>query len=335
MSVNPTIGMVGVAKQASRTTPAAAPEFTHGLTGGQNFKVDRSIEKADVACGARAGTDSYVDEISTGVDFETYGYADALPLYLHSVLGNVASTPAEGKDGYFDHVCKLGKSLPYLTFWGLIGEEDVAVTESAKIDQIEISFEGNAPVEFGITAIGCQARRLIGQKEMPGGVEPSCFDGYFVPTDGSFKLDTASDAPAEAFVTAGSMTLANSVTEYRKAGQVMPDDVAEKKLTSSGSVTVKPDDLQDYWKMVTGSASGATPSGKIVYGSLRWAFSHSADPDMQLVIEAKHIPFTCEYPSVDPEGDAATLEFAFDDIGITEKAGSPVTATVRNKTSDY
>lgn len=334
MSVNPNIGIVGVAKQVDRATPAANPTFTHGLTGGQNFKVDRSLADANVACGMRAGTDSYVDAITTGVDFETYGYADVIPLYFFSAMGSIASV-ASTKAGYFDHTIKLGDVLPYLTFWGRIGNEDITVTDSAKIDQLELSFDGNTPLAFGVTAVGCKAHFMDGVKNIPGDVDPSCFDGYFVCTDGSFKLDTAGDTPIESFVTAGNISLGNSITEYRKAGQVMPDDVAEKRLTTSGSITAKPDDLSEYRKLITGDAHGEVPSGTIVYGSFDLTFVHSKDADMSLRVTATHVPFNCEFPSVDPEGDAATLDFAWDNIGIESRDGSPITVIVTNKTAAY
>lgn len=336
MSVNPTIGMIGVAKQASRDVAAESPKYVHGLTGGSVFKLDRSVEAANVACGARAGTDSYVSEISTGADFETYGYADVLPLYFLGALGNIASAAATGTGaGMFTHTVKLGSELPYFTFWGRIGNEDVSVTSGCKIDTLAIDFEGNKPLAFGVTAVGCKAGRLLNTKEIPGSITASCFDGYFVCTGGVFQLDTSADTPTDAFVTAGSLELKNDCTERRKAGEVMPANVSEKKLTTSGSVTVEPDNLNEYWKMVTGAASGTTPSGELVYGSLKWVFKHSKNPKLSMEVSATHVPFTCDYPEVDPEGEAATLEFAFDDIGIAAKDGSPLTVTITNDVASY
>ena len=119
MSVNTSIGLIGVAKQADKATPASAPTFVHGLTGGQTFKLDRSVESANVSCGIRAGTDSYVSSVTPGVDFETYGYSDAVPLYFYAAMGNIASSKQTGADKAPNkHVVTLGDLLPYLTFWG-------------------------------------------------------------------------------------------------------------------------------------------------------------------------------------------------------------------------
>ena len=333
MSVNTSIGLIGVAKQADKATPAATPAFVHGLTGGQTFKLDRSVENANVSCGIRTSTDSYVDSITPGVDFETYGYSDVMPLYFYAAMGNIVTTSQTGSDkATKKHVITLGDALPYLTFWGRIGGEYTR-TDGCKVDQIEMDFEGNKPLGFGITAIGLDA--TLGLESFPGSIDPSCFDGYYVPTGGTFKIETLGSTPVAAHITKGNLTLANSCTANPLAGMVTPGDVEEGKLTTSGSVTVKPDDMALYRKMITGSASGTKPTGGMVYGSFEWEFTHSKNPKHKMKVEATRVPFTCEFPSVDPEGGAAELDFGFDNVGVDSRAGSPVTITFENDTESY
>jgi len=332
--INTSIGLIGVAKQSAKGTAASTPSYVHGLTGGQVFKLDRSVESDDVSCGVRAGTDSHVESVVPGADFDTYGYADALPLYCYAAMGAIASSAnaGTGMSGYYDHVITLGDLLPYLTIWGRIGGEYTSVA-GCKVDQLEMEFEGNKPLEFGVTLIGLAA--TFGLSAIPGSVTPSCFDGYFVPTGGTFKVDTVSGTPVTAPVTKGSLSLANNCTADPLAGQVTPGDVEEGKLVSSGSVTVKPDDLTLYRKMVTGSSSGTTLTGAMVYGSLEWNFTHSKDSKCSMKVEATNIPFTADYPDVDPNGGAAEVEFSFDNIGLASASGSPVTITITNDVSSY
>ena len=329
--INTSIGLIGVAKQTARGTAASAPSFVHGLTGGQVFKLDRTVESDDVSCGVRAGTDSHVESVIPGLDFDTFGYSDVLPLYLLGALGNITSTQV-GSTSKYTHVIKMGSSLPYLTFWGRIGDNFSSVS-GCKIDQLEMEFEGNSPLEFGVTVIGMLA--TLGLAQFPGSVDPSCFDGYFVPTGGTFKVETASDTPATAPVTKGKIALSNSCTADQLAGSVTPGDVAEGKLTTSGSVTVKPDDMTLYRKMITGSSSGTTPSGTMVYGSFEWTFAHSKNSDHTLKIEASRVPFTADFPEVSPDGGAAEIEFSFSDIGVAAASDSPITVTIINETASY
>lgn len=333
MSVNSAIGLIGVAKQAVKGTPASTPTFVHGLTGGQTFKLDRTVNSADVSCGVRTNTDAYVSTIVPGVDFETFGYSDVIPLYFYAAMGNITTT-SQSTSGAASkkHVVTLGDTLPYLTFWGRIGGEYTR-TDSCKIDQIEMSFEGNAPLNFGITALGLDA--TFGLSAFPGSVDASCFDGYYVPTGGTFKIETLGTTPAVAPIVSGSLTISNGCSTDPLAGMVTPGDVAEGKLTTSGAVTVKPDDMALYRKLVTGSASGTALTGAMVYGSFEWNFTHSQDPTHKMKVVATRVPFTCEFPSVDPNGGAAELEFRFDSIGVDSAAGSPVTITFENDISSY
>lgn len=327
--INTSIGLVGVALQADKNTVAAAPKFVHGLTGGKVFSFDRSIESAKVSCGIRANTDSYVKSIVPGLDFETYGYANVLPMYFYAVLGSIASTATEGLT---KHIVTLGDTLPYLTFWGRIGDEH-SKTSGCKLDKLEMGFEGNAPLSFGITAIGMDAE--MGLSAFPGSVDPSCFDGYFIPTGGTFKLDTASNTPSEAAVLSGSLSISNACSTDELAGRITPGGVSEGKVTSSGKVKVKPNDMSLYRSMVTGSPTGTAPTGEMVYGSFSWDFNHSKNRSFTLRIEAKHVPFKADYPEVTPDGGAAEIEFSFDDIGIEAKSESPVTVTIVNDTASY
>ena len=47
------------------------------------------------------------------------------------------------------------------------------------------------------------------------------------------------------------------------------------------------------------------------------------------------MPWNFEMPEVDPEGNAAEVEFSADDIGIDSADGTPVTVTIVNKTESY
>ena len=332
--INTSIGLVGVAKQASKDAPAASPTFVHGLTGGKVYKPDRSIATADVACGVRAGTDSYVESVVPGADFETYGYADVMALYYYAAMGSIASKAASGSGmtGYYEHTVALGDLLPYLTVWGRTGSEYTRV-EGCKVDELEMEFEGNQPLEFGVTLLGLDDGLQL--ESFPGNTDPSCFDGYFVPTGGTFKLDTAGDSPVAAPVLSGNLTLQNNCTAEPLAGMVKPGDVEEGKLTTSGAVTVKPADMSDFYKITSGSASGTTSTGVMVYGSFELNFKHSKDEKCTMKVEASNVPFTAEWPDIDPSGGAAEVEFSYSDIGVASRSGSPITVTIVNKVESY
>lgn len=332
--INTSIALLGVALQDGAA--ASEPEFKHGLTGGGLISPERTIDSKPVACGLRANAanSSYVSEVNMGVDFETLAYADVLPLYLYAAMGNIVSSAAE-ESGYFKHVITLGAELPELTFWGQIGDtsqQTVNKVDGAKIDTLGVSFEGNAPLDVSVTAAGINAALFGSWSDV---ISPSCFEGYFAPTGGTFKIDTASATPTEQIVTQGNFELSNSLEPKRGAGQVVASMLAEGKLTTTASMTVMLQDFDLVRKLLTGSAAGTTVTPNIVYGSGSWHFVHSTDPNMTMDVELKSVPWNFEMPSVDPEGNSAEVEFSADDIGIATADGSPLTITIVNKVETY
>lgn len=334
--INVSIGMLGVALQGG-DTPAEQPTIKHGLTGGGLVNPERTIEQKAVACGLRANAanGAYVSEVNVGVDFETLAYADSLALYCLAAMGNIVSTPVEGKKGYYKHVITIGSVLPLLTFWGQIGDtaqKTVHKVDGCKIDTLGLTFEGNAPLDISVTAAGIDATLF---QSWAGVVNPSCFDGYFVPTGGDFQIDTASKTPGDVTVTQGSFEMSNSLEAKRAAGRAVPTILAEGKLTTSVNMTVVPDDFSLMRKCLTGAADGTKVSSKIVYGSALWKFTHSSDPNCTLAVAFTNVPWNFEMPEVDPEGNVAEVEFSADDIGIDSANGTPVTITIVNKVAQY
>lgn len=204
--------------------------------------------------------------------------------------------------------------------------------DGCKIDTLGLTFEGNAPLDISVTAAGIDATLFQSWADV---VNPSCFDGYFVPTGGEFQIDTASQTPGDVTVTQGSFEMSNSLEAKRAAGQVVPTILAEGKLTTSVNMTVVPEDFALMRKCLTGAADGTKVSSKIVYGSALWKFTHSADANCTLEVAFTNVPWNFEMPEVDPEGNAAEVEFSADDIGIDSADGTPVTVTIVNKTESY
>lgn len=334
--INVSIALMGAALQDG-DEPAAEPTFKHGLTGGGLVQPERTVDQSPVACGLRANASNsnYVSEVNVAVDFETMAYADALTLYAYAAMGSIQSSPVDEKEGYFRHVVTLGSTIPMLTFWGQVGDSSLQTVhrvDGAKVDTLSLSFEGNAPLDIGVTAAGTDAT-LFGS--WSDASEPSCFDGYFVPTGGTFLIDTSTQTPSEAVVTQGSFELSNNLDPKRAAGQAVPSILAEGKLTTSVSVTVIPEDWSLIRKLLTGSDSGTKVTSSVVYGSAKWSFEHNADPDMTMEVEFMNVPWNCETPEVDPEGNSAEVEFSADDVGIASKDGTPVKITIVNKVESY
>lgn len=333
MAINPAIGLVGVAFQPDRDTAATAPTFKHGLTGGSPFSADRSIASTSVACGNRAPTDARVDSIEVGGSIESLCYPDTVGFYIYAGLGAEEVGQDGVPEGYYKHVFTMGDKLPYCTIWSQVGVDNFTQAIGCKASSVEFSATGNEPIAMTAQFIGIDGK--VGIDGIPGDVAASCYGGKFIPTDCEFKLDTASDNPAEALVSDVSFTITNGTSGLTSLGRATARDIADGQLSFGVSATTIPDDITEYKKMVTGSADSVDISGKVVMGSVYAKFYHSEDPNITLEFEVHHVPFTAEYPSVDPEGTEGTIQFTCDAAIIAAAGESPATITLVNKVASY
>lgn len=333
MSINIGIGMVGAALQADESTPAAEPTYAHGLTGGSPISVERSASSTSVACGVRADIDGYVESIDLNPNFEMLGYADVMPLYYYAALGKIVSSSVSGKDGVYQHVIELGDVLPALTIWGQVGAGNFGKTDGCKVSALNMSLTGNEPASYSAELMGTDLTFLDATPF--GEVDPSCFDGYFTPTNGTFMLDTAGSEPAAAVITEASIDISNDAEAFRALGRVMPASIGEKKCTVSPSMTVVPDDITPYRKMVTGTADGTKPSGQMVYGSAVIELQHSINPDWTIRFDIPRIPWTADFVEVDPDGGNGEFTFTADSAFAPGAGQSPVKVTITNNVASY
>lgn len=338
MALNPSIGLAAIAIQADRDTPATQPTYMHGLTGGSPFGATRSIANTDVACGTRAPSDARVDSIEITPSIEALCYPDVFGLYLLAALGHVESTavaPTKGDapTGYYKHVFTMGSVLDYFTLWSQIGTNGFTRADGCKCDELQITATGNEHLAMTASFSGVDGK--VGLASIPGSIKASCFGGKYTTTDCDFKIDTSGSTPADALVSEASFTVKNNVSPLTSIGRVTPREIAEGTMQFGVSVTTIPDDLKTYQKLLTGSDTSTDITGKVVFGSVYAKFFHTDDPKITLEIEAKHLPFTADFPEVDPGGNEASIQFSTDAAIVTAADESPVTITLVNKVESY
>ena len=334
MSLNPSIGLAGIAFQKDRDTPATQPTYLHGLTGGSPFGASRNIANTAVACGNRAPSDARVDSIEITPSIQSLCYPDTLGWYLYAALGACKTTDlADTKKGYYQHVFTMGNTVPYATIWSQIGTNNFTRSDGCKCGTLELTATGNEHLGMQADFQGIDAQ--VGIAAIPGSVEASCFGGKYTTTDCTFKIDASGSTPAEALVSEASFTIENNLSALTSIGRVTPREIAEGNLSAGCSVTTIPDDITEYKKLMTGSKTSTSLTGKVVLGSVYAKFFHTDDPNMTLEISVNHCPFTAEFPEVDPEGNEATIQFTTDAAIITAAGESPLTITLVNQVASY
>lgn len=267
MSLNPSIGLAGIAFQKDRDTPATQPTYLHGLTGGSPFGASRNIANTAVACGNRAPSDARVDSIEITPSIQSLCYPDTLGWYLYVALGACKTTAlADTKKGYYQHVFTMGNTVPYATIWSQIGTNNFTRSDGCKCGTLELTATGNEHLAMQADFQGIDAQ--VGIAAIPGSVEASCFGGKYTTTDCTFKIDASGSTPAEALVSEASFTVENKLSALTSIGRVTPREIADGNLSAGCSVTTIPDDITEYKKLMTGSKTSTSLTGKVVLGSV-------------------------------------------------------------------
>ena len=175
----------------------------------------------------------------------------------------------------------------------------------------------------------------VGLTSIPGSVQASCFGGKYTTTDCDFKIDASGSTPAAALVSEATFTIKNNVSGLRSLGRATSREIAEGKCQFGVNVTTIPENLKEYQKLITGSETSTKISGKVVFGSVYAKFFHTDDPKQTLEFSANHLPFTADFPELDPSGNEASIQFSTDNAIVSGASESPMTITLTNKVASY
>lgn len=325
MPIIKNLAAVGVARQtAGKGTPATQPDFYHGLRAGTAFEVaiTQSEEERTLATG-RAAPEVNRERVVHGMKFTARVHPRAIGLYLYAALGSIATVTGTPNT----HTITPGADVPYLTFWGLYAGE-IKRVQDCKIDQLAIKWSGPGKIEIDVTAIGC----IPG---FPGSITPVQDEQRAVSYQaggGTFTMDAASATPAAANITDGQLAINNNLAPLVLATSVVPQDVIIGHQSISPDLTIVPNDLAEWRKILTGSSSGTSISEQPIYGSYEQLFVIDANTSLKLT--CLRAAFACPFPSVDPKGGAADIPLTATAVEQTG-GGVACTAVVKNAHAAY
>lgn len=322
-AVQTAIADVGIAKQTAKGSAASEPTYQFGVKGGQVAQVEVTQDVEDLTSGKRVAGHANRTMAVPGAQWTTRAWIDQVGLLLYAALGGYGVTGA----GPYTHTFTLAESLPYLTVWGTLNGNHHRLDDS-KLDELELSWTGNEPVEVGATFIGLDL--TPGVSDPTPGDDVTC-DTYLTPVGGTFKVDVDGATPAAAPITAGSVSIANGISAEPISGTITPDDVEEARADLNVSLTLKAANLNVWREAVFGSAAGTDISETVVYGSFELAFSQGSN---SLTLTGERVPFLCSIPDVSPSGGPGeiTLEGMLLGCGSSDE---PIEAVLVNSVADY
>lgn len=315
---------LGFAVQSAFGTPAAAPTHVVGVTSGKVYGVE--LEEADLDTTWNNRIQAGVDRISAvpTIDTEIIGMPNSIGTLLYGVLGAVATTGT----GPYIHTFTMASALPYLTVWSHFGDTDSAMTQDVKIDELEISFEKSGATKVKLKMLGASIDFSVAFPTPGVGVPEVVSQGVLKGFGGTFEVDGST-----ARAISGSIKIANGVETVIPAYSITPVDTAEKNLQVEINLTVVPEDLTFYRKVITGTTSGSTVSASPLYGTVELEFHGTDTNDSILNLSAPTVNWTAEVPDADAAGGPTELSI----VGkvLEPGSGSPFTAVLTNAFVDY
>lgn len=313
---------IGIAKQASKGTIAANPTFAHGLTGG-GLTIAVNQEADPVTSAYLNPSGAYRDKVENGANIQSRVWQKAIGLYLYGVLGGISTSGS----GTYTHTITLGSSLPYLTVFEKAGDAAIHAVKDCKVDELEISWEENKPLEFSAKLVG-------GVWSAPATFTPTVDESdttnYYTPVGGTFKYDIDSATPVVASVKGGKINIKRSAEPVFYSGAIEAADVFEGSCAVEVALTVLPDDTTLWRNIVTGAVGGASIQTSPLYGSFEVTFAKGSD---SLKVAGSSTAFLCDYPEADPAGGAVEAELA--GVAYRGAGTTPITVTLINTQASY
>ena len=301
MPVQTFTAISGVAKQASKGTLAANPTFAHGLTGGTPISVEPNHSALEVTAGKRASYNVIREGVVNGATIEAPAYLKSLGLYLLGALGTDSVTGT----GPYVHTYATG-DLPYLSVFAKGLDTTIEAIRDCKVDELSIKWEGNQPVTISVKLLGTT---FSYPSTFTATTDETGSESFLVATGGTFQIDPLGSTLANARVISGELTIKNNVSAIDPAASIEADDVFEGVQEHSLKLTIVPDSLAEFRKVITGAANGTAVSATAPTGSVSLTFKENAGTG-QLAVTGSKVAFMTSFPDADPKGGAVEIELA-------------------------
>lgn len=299
MPIQSITAVTGIAKQSAKGTLAANPTFAHGLTGGSPISVEPSQKALAVTSGKRVANNMIRETVMNGASVKAPGYMKSLGLWLLGALGTDTVTGT----GPYVHTYSTG-DLPYLSVFAKGLSTTVEAIRDCKVDELSLKWDGSKPVDMDVKVAGTVF-------SYPATFTPTTdetgSESFLVPVGGSFQFDAIGSSLVSARVTKGELTIKNNVSAIDPSASIEADDVYEGIQEHTLKLTIVPDDLADFRKVVTGSASGTSISATVPTGSVSLTFKENNGTG-QLVVTGSKVAFLTKFPDADPKGGAVEIE---------------------------
>jgi hypothetical protein len=151
VSIASNIADVSFAVQTAKGAPAAAGTNRLWLAGGQQPHSVMVKEDFEETSGQRMLSDSYISSVSVEAAFEIAVMPESIAPLLYGVLG---SQGVGGAADPYSHTMVPGATLPYFTFWRMLGNGLTEKLTDCVISSLLIHGESGKPLRATVNVLG-------------------------------------------------------------------------------------------------------------------------------------------------------------------------------------
>lgn len=312
---------LGLATQSAFGTAATAPTYIVGLTGGKIYDVELEEAELDTTWDNRVLSGYDRHQAVPVSDSSVVAMPQSIGTFLMCTLGAHAVTGV----GPYTHTFTVGSALPYATLWGMFGSADSAQITDAKLDSLELAWEKTAALSAKAKFMGCGIN--IGTAFPGTGTSETVSGGVLKGAGGVFSANGVS-----ARVVGGSLKFTNTLEAIVASSSIVPLDMFEGRLAIECSLKIKPTDLTEWRRVVTGTTSGTVISANVLQGAVDLKFLGPSGSSLEFT--SSTVAWSSSMPDANPGGGAAELTLTGRFV-IPSGGGSPITATLINSVATY
>lgn len=325
MGIQRKIAVVGLGKQTAKGAALANPVYQLGLIDGRAFNVpiDQEYEERTLPGGASDRFSPGINRVGSapGAAFKVRAFPKSIGLLSLMALGGTVVT---GTNPY-THTDSPALTLPYGTLFAKYGPGDYEKLPDVLVDELTISWSGRQPLEAEVTVLGLAP--AINAASWAATVDET-LNAYITPIGATLRLDVDGAVLAAAQVTAASMRIANNLDPVELSRSILPDDYVPGSQVVEGTITLKPDNLNEWKAVITGSPAGTAVQETVVYGSLDLATLINANNSLKLT--ANRVAFMCDFPEADSSAGGAEIQLAYQVVRPTDGSAACQAVTVND-----
>lgn len=319
------------ALQSAKGSAASASQWRLWLAGGSAPHSVMTKEDFLETTGGRMLSDSYVSEARVEGEPNLHVMPVSIVPLLYGVLGGKAVSGAEDP---YTHTLTAGTSVPYFTFWQMLGSGKFEKFTDCIISKLKIHGESGKPLVVTPTIMGLTPSYLAAA-ETTVSVEKT---NRFLHYDGSAALKVEGSAVAS--IRSFDIEIDNGA-EFIPGDSLSPNDVSIGRLSIVTTATMLVTDF-DLWERLMYASS--TPSGgdAVTKTPLELAGSPAGLSFTWTRVATTRI-LTCAIPrvQVDPFDDQPNTDGSPLVRTVTYRAyaptdgSTPITMTVKNAVASY